>query len=221
MQYNKRIDSDRLYNHSKIAQRMCTEIVNTHGHLLSNIKVDMSLYGRFNSAGVGLGEPEPVPNFYIPERDVHFYDADWFVTQEEQEDIDDYEEKISFEAKTELPEPSSLLQIAQLGVENEYIATSALAELMDQLYNQTQVDVLVLMDDYNWCFRRSSYLSFRYSSMRGLNSTIPPYHMSLIRLFMKMDGHKLRRGFKVFANSNRTIYKHYFAPEKINFNWTA
>ena len=86
MQYNKRIDSDRLYNHSKIAQRMCTEIVNTHGHLLSNIKVDMSLYGRFDSAGVGHGEPEPEPKINNPERDGPIYDADGVDTPEGQED---------------------------------------------------------------------------------------------------------------------------------------
>jgi hypothetical protein len=197
---------------------MLKELIDTNGHILENIPVDMSIYGKFDPSGVHLNEPEPVPNFYIHERGIHFYDSDWFITKEEQELLNKYTEEMYFYCAKDIPNPKNLLEIAEAGVKNKYLGTSAMAELVEQLYNQTQVDVLVLMDDYNWCFRRSGHQSFRYSSIKRLNSSIPPEHMSLLRLFMRMDGHKLRRGFKLFGNSNRTIPKHYFSPEKINFN---
>ena len=181
--------------------------------MLKLIDVDLSIYGKYNSAGIHQNEPEPVPNFYIAERDVHFYDSDWFITEEEMEYMEKLTEILKVSCGSELPNPKNLREIAKSGINDWKLAISSLAEILNQLYNQTQVDVMILMDDYNWCFRNSGFKSFRYSSIKKLNSSIPPEHMALIRLFMKFDGHKLRRGFKIFGNSNRTIPKHFFSPD--------
>ena len=213
-----RIEESRLYNHSQFTQKMLKEILDSSGHLLRKIEVDLSLYGKFNPAGVHQNEPEPVPNFYIPEKDIHFYDSDWFISKEEFEAIMELKEDLMVTCAENLPEPKNLAEIAELGASDQNLSTSAFAELLYQLYNQTKVDVLVLLDDYNWCFRPSNFQSFRYSSIKRLNSSIPAEHMSLLRILMKLDGHKIRRGFKVFGTSNQSIPKHYFSPEKINFN---
>ena len=204
--------------HIDFVQSFLKELLATSSHLLEKITVDKSIYGKYNVAGVHQNEPEPVPNFFIPEKGVHFYDSDWFLTKDEHEYIESLNEIFSVSCASLLPNPKSMKDIIQAGINDWKLAICALAEVMHQLYNQTQIDVLVMMDDYNWCFRKSDFKSFRYSSIKKLNSSIPPEHMSLIRLFMKFDGHKIRRGFKVYGNSNRTIPKHYFSPEKINFN---
>lgn len=41
--------------------------------------------------------------------------------------------------------------------------------------------------------------------------------MALCRMFMKFDGHMIKKGFKVASTSTFTIRKHCFEPEKINF----
>lgn len=192
--------------------------MNTSEEILSKIPINLDIYGFYNTAGVHQHEPEPVPNFYIPERDIHFYDSDWFIEEIEQHQIDKFNQDFEKSCKSVLPTPQNLTEIIQLGIDDWRLGMCALAEVFEQLYNQTQVDVLVLMDDYNWCFRPSKHKSFRYSSLKRLNNSIPPEHMALLRLFMKFDGHKIRRGFKVYGNSNRTISRHYFSPDKINFN---
>ena len=192
-----RHDDYRMYLHTEFAQKMADELIETNGHLLEKIPVDMLTYGQYNSAGVNVNEPEPVPNFYIKERDVHFYDSDYFIDEDEQEVIDNYNTQFGITMKERLPEPKNCLEIIKIAQTNWRLAICAVAELMNQLYNQTTVNVLVLADDYNWLFRPTLHKSFRYSSILKLNDGIPPNHMSLLRLFLKFDGHKIRRGLKV------------------------
>lgn len=74
-----------------------------------------------------------------------------------------------------------------------------------------------MVDDFNWFYRASEFPSLRYSDLKELNFHIPPYHMALCRLFMNLDGHQIRNGFKVVSSSVGTMIKHNFEPEKINF----
>ena len=68
---------------------------------------------------------------------------------------------------------------------------------------------------YNYFFRRSVYPSYRYDNKK-LKGFIPPYHMALCRLMMRMDGHRFKNGFKLTASSNYHLYKHTFNPDKID-----
>ena len=65
--------------------------------------------------------------------------------------------------------------------------------------------MLNLVDDYNWFFRPSCFIGLQYADLKKLNYMIPPYHMALCRMFMKFDGHKIKRGFKVASSSVYTI----------------
>lgn len=80
---------------------------------------------------------------------------------------------------------------------------------------------MTLVDDYNWMFRPSSQVSLRYSDLKKLNFSIPPYHIALCRLFMKFDGHLVKKGYKFAATCNFEINRHNFLPKKINFPDTA
>lgn len=76
--------------------------------------------------------------------------------------------------------------------------------------------MLYCVDDYNWLYRPSIFPSFRYDNKK-LKGFVPPYHTALGRMFIRMDGHKFKNGFKLVASSNLHLYKHTFTPEKINF----
>jgi len=58
---------------------------------------------------------------------------------------------------------------------------------------------LVAVDGANWFYRPSIYPSFRYESDKRLKGFIPPFHFSLARAFMHLDGHKIRNGYKIMA----------------------
>lgn len=197
---------------------MVKELISAQGHLLDQIPVDLSLYGHFDTAGVHANELDPVPNFYIPERDIHFHISDEFLTHEEREIMEVIDQRFKAKISDTVKQPKTCLDIL-LGVgDDRWLSISAIAELMEQLYNQTSHDVLLVADDYNWMFKGSAEKSFRYVSVPGLHGGVPGYHMALMRIFMRFDGHFMRRGFKVVGNSNRIIERHYFAPEKINFS---
>lgn len=215
---NNRHHATRLYLHNNFALKLISELIEAQGHLLEEIPVDLSLYGFFNTAGVHRNEVDPVPNFYIPERDIHFHVTDEFLSAEEHEVLETLNEPFKVQISDTVKEPKNCLDILKGVGEDRFLAISALAELMEQLYNQTSHDVLLVVDDYNWMFKGSAEKSFRYASVPGLRGGVPGYHMALMRIFMRFDGHLMRRGFKLVGNSNRTIERHYFAPEKINFS---
>ena len=204
--------------HNQYALKLVNELIDTQGHLLNEIPVDHSLYGYFNTAGVHENELDPVPNFYIPERDIHFHISDEFLNDEERELMETLDEKFKVKISDSVKAPETCLDILKGVGEDKWLAISALAEVMEQLFNQTSHDVLLVADDYNWMFKGSAEKTYRYVSVPGLRGGVPGYHMALMRIFMRFDGHMMRRGFKVVGNSNRTIERHYFSPEKINFS---
>jgi len=114
-----------------------------------------------------------------------------------------------------LKEPQTLLDIANAGIKNERLATSAIAEIVHQLYNQDHKHVLISIDQYSDWFRPSNFMSFRYANDNRYK--IPPYHIALVRLFLKFDGHKIRNGFKLCASSQEDMFNSRFDPKSIGF----
>ena len=47
----------------------------------------------------------------------------------------------------------------------------------------------------------SEQFAIIYANDKELDSFIPPYHLSLCRAFVNMDGHKIKNGFKITASS--------------------
>jgi len=210
-------DKSRLFMTPMLAHELLKQIVSTNEHLLSEMPVNMSLYGKYNMVGVHKDEPNPVPNFYIPDRQTYFYETDKFYLEGERETVRKNQMVYDSSLAERVPAPQSLLEIAKFGVDNSHYATNCIAELLEQAYHCDTHNVLIAIDDYNWFYRPSGTYGFQYDNIRGLNSKIPPYHMALCRLFMKFDGHRIKRGFKVAGTSNYSISKHFFEPKKINF----
>lgn len=72
---------------------------------------------------------------------------------------------------------------------------------MEQIYNLESHCVLVVVDEYNYLYKESIYPSYRYENDKELDGHIPPYHLSLCRPFVNLDGHKIKNGFKLTASS--------------------
>lgn len=89
-----------------------------------------------------------------------------------------------------------------------------MAELLDQIYEGDHL-VLEVVDDYSWFYRKTSYLNYKYFNDSQLFGSIPPYHIAHIRLFVNLDGHKIKRGLKIVASSIGDLYKHHFDIKKI------
>lgn len=211
----RRDENSRLYLSEEFAVKMLKDIKQNNFHLLK-VHVKAHLYGEYNMSGVHNDEPNPVPNFYMEDRQTYFYESDRFLSEQELIEINKHKEDTNYRLSDRLPSPRNLLEIVNFGIEHPLLAVNAVAELLEQLYNGTH-PLLVVVDDYNWFFRPSDYRSFRYADLTGSNSTVPAYHLALARLFMKFDGHRIRNGFKLAASSNYPEIRHFFSPEKINF----
>ena len=64
-----------------------------------------------------------------------------------------------------------------------------------------------MADEFNEFFRKSSHLSFKYANYDETEYRIPAYDMSIARLFMKMDGHMIKNGYKLVSSSERPFPK--------------
>ena len=178
----------------------------------------MSLYGKYNASGVHENDPEPVPNYYDPERKVFFKDFERFYHPQEKSVMDEEDKVIEIPLGKKLKNPKTLLDIVQYGIDHSLYSNNAIYELLEQLYNLESHNVLICVDEYNFLFRPSKYPSFRYSNDKFLKGRIPPYHMSLCRAFLHFDGHKIKNGFKIVASSiTDHLDRHKFIPDDIYF----
>lgn len=216
-----RHEKSRLYLNPTLSVKILEDFYISNRDKLAGIPVNLEIYGNYNAVGVHKKERNPVPNFYIKDRQIYFYDSDKFVSAQEIEENTRSNAIYEKSLVEELPEPKTLLEIVEFTLKDPVLATNALAEIKEQLYNTQEAKVLIAVDDFNWFFRPTNTPSFRYASIKSLNGHVPPYHVALCRLFMDFDGHKIANGFKLATSSNYSIRRHHFEPKKINFPDTA
>ena len=206
-----------IYIQNELAQHWLKFFKNANEELLKQIPVDLKTYGLYNLSGQHDSECPAVPNIYYEDRKVHFEDHKQFLTEEEI--LLDAETNKDFRVrlKEKLIEPGTVLDILNYGLENEFFATNALYEVLEQIRLQEKFCVLKVIDSYNFMFKRTIFPSFRYASDTKLSSTVPPYHLAVPRAFLNFDGHKLKNGFVLCASSVRNFHKHIFNPQSIDF----
>eukprot|EP00352_Strombidinopsis_acuminata_P002398 CAMPEP_0176389426 /NCGR_PEP_ID=MMETSP0126-20121128/38372_1 /TAXON_ID=141414 ORGANISM="Strombidinopsis acuminatum, Strain SPMC142" /NCGR_SAMPLE_ID=MMETSP0126 /ASSEMBLY_ACC=CAM_ASM_000229 /LENGTH=120 /DNA_ID=CAMNT_0017758243 /DNA_START=1654 /DNA_END=2016 /DNA_ORIENTATION=- len=119
--------------------------------------------------------------------------------------------------KDKLPEPKTLAEIVNMGIEDPKLSTNAFAEVLEQLYNTDQYQVMIAIDGFNDWLLPTKYPSFRYENSRVLRGFIPPQDIALIRLFMKFDGHLIRNGVKLMATTHLRQFNHIATPEMMDF----
>jgi len=181
------------------------------------MKVDLERYGKVDQTGFHSDNGEPCPRVWDDRRKT--WSDDW------KQFIGDFEKKLNDQKITEykqvmsteknLPEPKTLSEIAQFGIDNPQFSTNAIGEIMDQLYNQEEKKVLVAIDQYNDWFRPSEFRSFRYANENRYY--IPPYDLSLVRMFINFDGHFIKNGFKLMTSSSEDLFASQFDHTQIGF----
>lgn len=122
--------------------------------------------------------------------------------------------------RQQLPRPQTVLEIAQLGVDDSAFSTAALAEVLQQLRLQTKIPVLIAVDNLNSLFWVSQYVSARYN-LTKYNGYIPGVHLALPRLLSRWDGGGYKRGIKVGALTwSRNIKRRAFDPRLLGVSPT-
>lgn len=212
----ERHEETRLFLQNTLAKEVLDDLLITNKHLLEKIQFNSDLYGYIGISGTHDEEPPAVPNTFNEWTQAKLYDSDKFLYEGELQAYFNAQREWKISLKEKLPNPKNLIELIAFAEKEPLYTTAILAEVIEQLQNQETYPVLSLVDDFNYFFRRSVYPSFRYDT-RELKSRIPPYHLSLCRLFLRMDGHKFKNGFKVVASSHSHLYKHIFTPEKINY----
>ena len=212
-----RHEKSRLWMAPVLAKALIEDLINTNKEILKSIPVNLDTYGFYSIVGVHDKEENPVPNFYIEDRQTYFYESDKFRSEEEMTLMAREQEHLNVRLKDKLAQPKNLLEIAEFGFKNENFCTNCLAEILEQVYNTDKASVLVVIDDFNWFFRPTNNPAFYYFNVKSLSGQVPPYHVALCRLFMRFDGHLIKNGFKLAGTSNFSIARHLFEPHKINF----
>jgi len=163
--------------------------------------------------GVHDDDPEPCPRVYDPVRRT-WSDA-WkdHLTEMELKEIASDTPRMMSRVSEHVKEPKNLLEIAEYGIENPDYATCAIAEIMDQLYNQDDSNLLVAIDGYSDWFRNTEYTSFRYANSGFF---IPPHDLALPRIFIKFDGHMIKNGFKICTSTQEAYHGSIFTPNLID-----
>lgn len=210
-------ERSRLWMAPIMAQAILQDILNSNKSLLGQIPVNQDIYGLYNCVGVHQNEEPPVQNFYIEDRQTYFFETDKFRDPEEINRNTIEQENLDVSLGQRLPKPSTLLDIVNFGIQNPDTCTNAIAELLEQVYHLDTHPTLIAMDDYNWFYRPTNNPAFNYQNIKTLEGYVPPYHVALCRLFMKFDGHMMKRGFKVAGTSNFSVTRHLFQPRKIRF----
>lgn len=139
------------------------------------------------------------------------------MTEEEKLLDDEANKDFRVRLKEKLSNPQTVVDIIDYALENEFFATNALYEVIEQIRTQEKFCVLKVIDDYNFMYKRSIYPSFRYATDTKLRSTVPPYHLTVPRAFLNFDGHKFKNGFVLCASSVKQFHNHIFNPDSIDF----
>ena len=134
-EFNEHYESG-LYLQLDLSQELLKHIKAQNEEVLATIPVNAKLYGKINQAGIHDDEPDPVPNLFDERRKVYFHEYKKFLYEEEianaKESQITQSERMSDKL---LRQPSNLLQIVELGIENKTFSQNAVAELFEQLYN--------------------------------------------------------------------------------------
>ena len=114
------------------------------------------------------GEPEPCPRVWDAKRQVwsdswkeHLYDI-------EIKNLTAKYETMNYRLSDKLADPKLLMQIVEEGINNPEVATNAIAEVLEQLYNSDKYKTMIAVDNYNNWYQPSKFPSFRYENDKNL-----------------------------------------------------
>lgn len=179
--------------------------------------VNLKRYGKFDMTGVKDGDPEPCPRVWDPLRQCWSDDWKGFLYDVEWKFLEQRYKEINYRLADKCPEPTKMIEFIDIALEDGNLATNAIAEILDQVYNQDEHHVLVTLDGYNTWLKPTEYQSFRYTNDPSLKGSVPPKDIALIRLLLKFDGHFLRQGVKFVTTTHRKTFNHIMTPEMVHW----
>ena len=107
-----------------------------------------------------------------------------------------------------LKDPKKLIELVDAGIEDPEVATCALAEILEQLYQTDKHQTLITIDGYNTWYLPTRYPSYRYANDRRLNSRI---HLSRLQGWGDRCSSIKENlsGYFFSCESNSSIYCHF------------
>lgn len=203
-----------LYLQQQVTREILIEMKIANHKLYEKLNVGKD-YGRINSAGIRDGEQEPLPILWDEGRKV--FTNSWKIYNPDEEASITKNCPEQFKRISDyIPEPRSLLEIMNYGIENPDFATNAFAVVLSVLNQSKQVKTMILIDEYNELFRETEHNSYKFANRH--KGKIPPYALATIRLIMSFDGHLMYNGFKAVALSQSRYQRHKVDPSVFNLS---
>ena len=149
-----------LYLQNELVKELLIEFKVINIKILEKMKINPDKFGKFNSAGVRDGEPDPVPVLWDEGRRV-FTDSWKIFDPDEEAFITKYSPNQLRRLSDFCVNPKTALDIINYGIENIDFATNAFAEVLSMLSEDKEIKTMILVDEYNEWFRLSEYLSYK------------------------------------------------------------
>ncbi|XP_026190085.1 uncharacterized protein LOC34618445 [Cyclospora cayetanensis] len=216
--------SSGVYIQSEFARVFLERFLLFNHPMLADIPVDMKTYGQAALDGVHRKYAARAYEALLESvvaQDLEEMKADFIATSGAQPELEReklklwraYSQDVSIPSiRSRLKQPTSVLEVALFGAEQEAFATQACYEVVEQLKKQTRFNILTVIDEWNECFPVSEYLSMRYEETK-FGGRIPAYHLALPRLLSPYNGAQFKRGLKIVATSWKRMKRRDYRPE--------
>ncbi|OEH78825.1 ribosomal death-associated protein [Cyclospora cayetanensis] len=219
------LDGHRGVGKSEFARVFLERFLLFNHPMLADIPVDMKTYGQAALDGVHRKYAARAYEALLESvvaQDLEEMKADFIATSGAQPELEArdldasvrwqreklklwraYSQDVSIPSiRSRLKQPTSVLEVALFGAEQEAFATQACYEVVEQLKKQTRFNILTVIDEWNECFPVSEYLSMRYEETK-FGGRIPAYHLALPRLLR----------LKIVATSWKRMKRRDYRPE--------
>lgn len=197
-----------VYIQNSLAKEFLERFLSFNKNLLSQVPVDLAVYGR---SGIDSSPIETIERVYLPLIEKAVAEKKMSLAESVRETHRLRSALVLPGMRKQLPSPSSVDEICEFGINNVSYATQAVAELISQLKSQDKFPVLMALDEFNELFVVSEYVSTRYDNT-VFNGYIPSYHLSLPRMLCRWDGEEYKRGLKLYATSWAKRNRRQFDP---------
>ena len=97
--------------------------------------VNMDLFGQYDITGVKDADGEPCPRTWDPHR--QYWNDEWkeFLYEQETKMLEKRYKELDYRLREKCENPNKVIDIVNAGIADPNLATNAIAEVLEQLYN--------------------------------------------------------------------------------------
>lgn len=125
-----------LYLQHSLAQRMLADLKSSNEQIFREMEVDMSRFGQYDLTGNKDGDGEPCPRTWDELRQCWSDDWKMFLYDQEVKFYEQRYKDLEYRISDKCADPKTIMDIVDAGIEDPNLATNAIAEILEQLYNQ-------------------------------------------------------------------------------------